>query len=523
VIEQRGIQDRSSFGDELRRYRTSRGLSLRALSESVHYSKGHLSKVETGGKQASAQLARICDEVLGAGGELLRAHRPAGLGGPVVERYKPAQLPMATVPFTGRTRQLAELDTALEYFRARPREAAAVIVVDGMAGVGKTALILQWAHRVAGQFPGGILFHDLLPGGVPSDPAEVLAAFLRALGVPIAEIPPGTPERASLYRTLLARRRVLVVLDSAVSAEQVRPQLPGVPGSLVLIGSRDRLAGLVARDGAVRVTVQPLSAGESCELLREVADKRQTSMEPAVMAELVGRCGHLPLALRIAASAVLDHGSGAPNWPPDTGAWLDVLSAGGDEEASVRAAFDRSYRALSEDAASAFRLLGAHAGAGISLAAAAVLLGTDEENAWRRLDPLYQVHLVEQPSRGRYRIHCLLRLYVQEMLAADREHCQEADRRLLEWYRRTAREALKALLTTGEGEAARGATGAGEGPVRFLTPEQAWQWCQEEERNLLSAVEHAARLTMDELSSELLEISRNLSLLRYGDGGRAFA
>ncbi|WP_145883856.1 helix-turn-helix transcriptional regulator [Streptomyces sp. BK340] len=502
-------EGRSPFGSKLHAHRTGRKMSLQALATLVHYSKGHLSKVENGEKPASSQLARSCDKALGAGGELLLAYQ-AGLGAPRAQPQRPAQLPMSTVPFIGRTMQLAALDAAFDRFRTKSREAAAVIVVDGMAGVGKTALMLQWAHRVAEQFPGGVLFYDLRPGGVAADAAQVLAGFLQALGIRAEEIPQETVERAALYRTLLAKRRVLVVLDNAVSAEQVRPQLPSAPGSLVLVGSRDRLPGLVARNGATRVTLQPLSTNESCELFRQVTRQRQLGVAPATVAEVVGRCGHLPLALRIAAESLLAGAQGVLNGLGSNAVCLDLLSAGNDEGASIRAAFEQSYRALDDEVAHAFRLLGRHAETGTSLAAAALLLDTDEATAWRRLDALYQVHLVEQPSRGRYRVHRLLRVYAAELAALDRQKCDEGSRRLLEWYQRTAQEALCVLLSP-EHDGAVVETG------RFPTSEHAWRWCKAEELNLRLAIAHADRLNMDAVSIELSDVTRILSLLRHGN------
>ncbi|UXY33124.1 helix-turn-helix domain-containing protein [Streptomyces sp. HUAS TT20] len=496
----------SLFGSKLRAHRTGQRMSLQVLANLVHYSKGHLSKVENGEKPASAQLARGCDEVLGAGGELLLAYR-AGLGAPRAQPQRPAQLPMATAPFIGRTAQLAALDTAFDRLRTKGSEAAAIIVVDGMAGVGKSALMLQWAHRVAERFSGGGLFYDLCPGGVPADSGQVLAGFLQALGVRTEEIPRGTAERAALYRTLLAKRRVLVVLDNAVSAERVRPLLPSAPGSLVLVGSRDRLPGLVARNGAARVTLQPLSTDESCELLRQVTGQRQPGVSPVTVAEVVGRCGHLPLALRIAAENILAGDQGIAFAGDDAG--LDLLSAGNDEGASIRAAFEQSFRTLDNEFAHAFRLLGRHAATGVSLAAAAVLLDTDEATAWRRLDALYQLHLVEQPSQGRYRVHCLLRAYAAELATADQQQCDAGSRRLLEWYGRTAQEALRTLLSVERDEAL-----ARSG--NFPTLEHAWQWCQAEELNLHFAIAHAGRLNMDALSVELSDVAEILSLLRYG-------
>lgn len=514
--EQAPLGVRPSFGSRLHAYRTGRGTSLQALADLVHYSKGHLSKIENGEKPASAQLARSCDEVLGAGNELVLAHRRAEEDRPRARPQRPAQLPMAPVPFVGRAGQLAALDAAYDRLHTRGGEAAGVVVVDGMAGVGKTALMLQWAHRAAERFPGGILFYDLLPRGVPVSSAQVPAGFLQALGVRADDLPHGTAERAALYRTLLARRRVLVVLDNAVSAGQVRPQLPGSPGSMVLVGSRDRLPGLIARDGATRVPLTPLSTGESCELLRQVAGRRQAAVGPARTAEVVGRCGRLPLALRIAAETLPTGEDGRAHWSADAGAWLDLLSAGGDEVASVRAAFERSYRALEEEAARAFRLLGAHAEAGISLAAAAVLLDTDEAGAWRLLDALYQVHLTDQPTPGRYRVHCLLRAYAAELAAEDRQVSEEGSRRLLEWYRRTAQEALRTLLGADREEAA-GATAEAGGPDGTAPLEQAWRWCEAEESNLRLAVEQADRLDMGVQSAELSDVTALLDLLRHGE------
>jgi hypothetical protein len=268
-------------------------LSLSKLAELVFYSKGYLSKVENGEKPPTLDLATQCDEVLGAGGNLVRlvpqGRRRSDGGGSV----RPAQLPAGRRDFTGRGEQVRQLETYVS-------NGAGVVVVSGLPGVGKTAFALHCGHRLRRRFPDGNLFVDLRgydPSGEPVQPTDVLDDFLRALGINPYLISPKLEARSALFRTRLVKSRVLVVLDNAANSEQVRPLLPGLPRCLVVVTSRNRLSGLTARDGGVRVSLDPLSCADSIELLRHAMGEDRADREPDALHEVARQCSYQPLAL----------------------------------------------------------------------------------------------------------------------------------------------------------------------------------------------------------------------------------
>ncbi|MDX3639815.1 BTAD domain-containing putative transcriptional regulator [Streptomyces sp. MB09-02B] len=404
------------------------------------------------GQQAAAlglfgMLRTRLDDQLGVapGPEVTEAHlrvlrmdlpRPAGAApAAVASPVAPALLPYDIPFFTGRDEQLARLDALLAGPGTR------TCVLSGAAGIGKTALAVHWAHRIRDQFPDGQLFVDLrghAPGAAPLRPVEALARFLMALGVAGERIP-GTPEAAAdMYRTLAAGRRMLVVLDNAIDVDQVRPLLPGGRDCLVLVTSRDRLAGLSVRDGADRLAVDLLTAPESRLLLTRTLGRARVEAESDAAAALADACGHLPLALRICA-ANLDH---APrrtlrNQAEELsgGDRLGLLSVEGDAASAVRTAFSLSYHALSDPLRRTFRLLALVPGPDIGIEAVAVLTGTSRREASRLLDRLSTAHLLYEHRSGRYRCHDLLTLYAAERLrleenTADRE---SAAARLYAW------------------------------------------------------------------------------------------
>ena len=395
----------------------------------------------------------------------------------------PAQLPAAVSAFSGRAAELGRLDESL----GRPDRALPIGVVCGSAGVGKTSLAVHWAHRARARFPDGQLYVNLrgYAAAEPLQPIEALAGFLQALGVPADQVPLDAELAAAMYRTLLADRRVLVVLDNARTVEQVRPLLPGGSGCVVLITSRDRLGGLVARDGAVHLTLEVLAPPEAATLLGRVLGAR-ASAEPDGVAELTRRCAYLPLALRIAAAHLLLH-------PRRTVAgYLDRLAAAGcldeltaDDDAGVRIAFDLSYQALEEPARELFRRLGLAPGADVTIGEAAALGDLDEHVAGRLLDRLARAHLIEESRPGRYAFHDLLRQYAFEHNApADRD---AALTRLYGRYVDMARSAAALLyphmlLLPHPGPA--------DGHVHAAA---ALAWFETERANLVQAVEAAAR------------------------------
>jgi tetratricopeptide (TPR) repeat protein/transcriptional regulator with XRE-family HTH domain len=459
-----GVSSRA-FGERLRTLRTEHGLSLAELSTRVHYSKGYLSKVENGDKPPTVQLARGCDQALGADGSLLRMliAAPGAAQGTNVPRptrpttrrdpqQRPAQLPAAVADFAGRGYEIGQLDAMLA---GRAPGGMLIVMIEGLGGIGKTTLALHWAHKLRSRFPDGALFADLRgyhPTGVPASPSDILAGFLRALGVAPDAVPEDDADRSGLFRSLMDGKRMLLVLDDASDADQIEPLLPGSADCLVLVTSRARLSGLVVRHAARRLGLGGLPAREAMALLGGVVGDIRVAAEPEAAAELVTRCANLPLALRI----VADRAASRPGRPlADLVAELrcesdrlDLLSVAGDDSAAVGGVFSWSYRALPEPAARLFRLLGLFPGLEPSVPATAALLGTDTAYTRKLLDSLAAVHLVEESGRDGYRVHELVRLYAAERVRVEDSDAtrDEALGRLVTWYLHTADAADRVLM-----------------------------------------------------------------------------
>jgi DNA-binding SARP family transcriptional activator/tetratricopeptide (TPR) repeat protein len=357
----------------------------------------------------------------------------------------PRQLPAGIAHFTGRADALKILD-ALGGRVGATAGAVVISVIDGTAGVGKTALAVHWAHRHAGRFPDGQLYVNLRgfdPAGTPVPAPAAIRGFLEALGVPSPQIPAGLEEQAGLYRSLLAGRRMLIVLDNARDPEQVRPLLPGATGCLVLVTSRNRLTSLVALQGAHPVTLDLLTLDEARDLLAQRLGADRAAIEPDVFDDLIELCARLPLALNIAASRAAAH----PDVPlaalagqlRETHQRLDALDAG-DMAADTRAVFSWSYSTLSGELARMFRLLGMHPGPDIAVPAAASLTGITPDQARAALDELAMVHLLSEHVPNRYASHDLLRAYATERARThDSDHERhQALRRVLDYYLHTA-------------------------------------------------------------------------------------
>ncbi|WP_374999621.1 BTAD domain-containing putative transcriptional regulator [Aeromicrobium sp. CTD01-1L150] len=358
---------------------------------------------------------------------------------------RPAQLPHDPPGFVGRQDLLAELD------RPDADGPARLTTVTGTAGVGKTALVTHWAHRVRDRFEDGQLFVDLHGHGpdAPLPPADVLVAFLQAMGADEARIPRDEAQRAALFRTMTDGKRMLLVLDNAADESQVRPLLPGSRTCCVVITSRDSLSGLIARDGAHRVEVDPLTHDEAHRLL--VGRLGQREPDDGAVGELIERCARLPLALLVAAERV----AGQPSRPVSdlvaqlrgAAGGLDVLD-GGDERTSVRAVLSWSYRRLTSDAARLFRRTGFHCmhpGHHMDVHAACAALDTDDvAAAGRALAALERSHLVESAGAGRYRMHNLLHAYARE-LGESEEDGEATIARLLGYMLSTTIEAMRSL------------------------------------------------------------------------------
>ncbi|MFJ9034039.1 AfsR/SARP family transcriptional regulator [Streptomyces sp. NPDC102274] len=361
------------------------------------------------------------------------------------DRALPRQLPAAPMWFTGRQLELAELDEALGQ-AGQPGGAVAVCAVSGIGGIGKTSLAMYWAHRNTDRFPDGQLYVDLrgfAPSGEPLAPAAAVRVFLDALGVDPGSVPVDQQALAGLYRSLVAERRMLIVLDNAEDAAQVAALLPGGAGCAVLVTSRRRLTGLAVTHRARLLPLDALTASESWKLLGRHLGEDRLAVDPEAVTAVLEHCAGLPLAISVVGARAATR-TGSPltvlaEELQDQSARLDALDAG-DLSASVRAVCLVSYRALSDGAAEAFRLLGAAPGPEIGLAAAGSLLGRSPAATRAALRALETVHLVQQPAAHRYRMHDLIRLYAAERAAVDQkeESRDQALRRVLDFYLHTA-------------------------------------------------------------------------------------
>jgi tetratricopeptide (TPR) repeat protein len=364
--------------------------------------------------------------------------------------------------------------------------------------LGKTALAVHWAHQIADRFPDGQLYVNLrgYDPGPPMPPAEALAGFLRALGVPGQDIPPELDERAAGYRSLLAGRRMLVLLDNAREVAQVRPLLPGAPGCVTLVTSRDALAGLVARDGAARLEVDLLPLAEATGLLRVLIGERAAT-DPVATAALAEACCRLPLALRVAAElAAARPAASVPGLVAELANQqrrLDLLAAGADPRTAVRAVLSWSCRQLDPGAARAFRLAGLHPGPELEPYAVAALTGGTPGQAGDVLERLARAHLIHPAGPGRHAMHDLLRDYARELAAAQDE--QDGQRaaltRLFDYLLHTAAAAMDALYPAERHRRPRIPRPATPGPS-LTGPAAAQAWLDAERASLVAVTAYAA-------------------------------
>ncbi|WP_075692592.1 BTAD domain-containing putative transcriptional regulator [Streptomyces acidiscabies] len=409
---------------------------------------------------------------------------------PITPPPAPAQLPLEPRGFIGREKELARLDHILATASHRP---ASVVVsaVSGTAGIGKTALAVHWAHRVADRFPDGQLYVNLRgfdPSGVAVTPDQAVRDFLDALGGAAQHVPADPQAREGLYRSLLAGRRMLLVLDNARDADQVRPLLPGAPGCLAVITSRNRLTGLVAAEGAHPLPLDLLSPAEARALLGRRLGEERVAAEPDAAEEIIARCARLPLALAIVTARAAAH----PGFPLRAVAeeLRDSLDAftGGDLATDVRAVFSWSHDALTPVQARLFALLGLAPGPDIGLFALACLAGLTGPATRTALQALENLHLVEQPEPGRWRMHDLVRLYAadrgrQDLEPGDRD---AALRRLTGFYLHTVCGTLR-LMPLDDVPPDLGAPEPGCLPQPLATRAQALEWLTRELPNLLAA------------------------------------
>lgn len=410
----------------------------------------------------------------------------------------PAQLPLVAPAFTGRERELAALDAMLAAADGQPT-AVAVAAVSGTAGVGKTALAVHWAHRVAAQFPDGQLFVNLrgYDPGQPVTAASALAGVLGGLGVPSQDIPLDLDERAARYRTEIAGRRILVVLDNASSLEQLHALLPGTSTAMVVVTSRDSLPGLVARHGARRLDLDLLPAADALALLRELIGGR-VDLEPEAAAALTDQCARLPLALRVAAELAATR-QATPLRElvaelADQQRRLELLDAGGDPHVAVTAVLSWSYRHLPPDAARMFRLAGLHPGPDGDAYAAAAMLGAGIDQARRTLDLLVRANLIHSDNPGRYCMHDLLYAYAVSLSTAVEDPADEPRRvrgRLLDYYLGTAAAAIDRMHPTEEHRRPRIPLPATATPS-LADPDAARAWLDAERGALIAIAAYAA-------------------------------
>ena len=412
-----------------------------------------------------ATTAQLLADQLGTfpGPELQRAHQAllqphveAGPPSPLPPRTVPRQLPAEVSAFVGRDRESDALDAR----KPDPAGSTPVLcLVSGTAGVGKTALTVRWAHRAAADFPDGQLYLDLrgYDADAPVAPSDAVSTFLGELGVSGANLPLDITARFARYRSILAEHRMLVLLDNAVSADQVRPLLPGRGPSMVIVTSRDRLPGLVARDGAHRLEIDLLTAAQGLGLLRAVLGAR-VDEDVSAAVSVVQRCGNLPLALRIACEWLLSRPEetigGLADELADEAHRLDVLATDGDVRATVSTVFSWSYRQLTASTAATFRMLSHHPGVDFPHDAVAALAAVPAAEARARLDALVRSHLLRRLAGNRFQLHDLLRAYARDRAAAEdsAEQQQAVRQRLAEYYVSTATLAAD-IVHPGDGDA----------------------------------------------------------------------
>jgi tetratricopeptide (TPR) repeat protein/transcriptional regulator with XRE-family HTH domain len=488
-----------TFAGLLRKLRTDAGLTQEELAEAAGLSPRSVSDLERGvNRRAHKETARLLADALHLIGparaqfEAVARGRAvpggAGTGGAAAATRT---LPRDIASFTGRQQELAELVDAA----AGTGGVVGIHAIGGMAGIGKTAFAVHAAHRLADRFPGGQIFlslHGHTPGQRPVDPADALASLLLTAGVPAGQIPPGLEARMALWRDRLVGQLLLLILDDAADSEQVRPLLPGVGGSLVLVTSRRHLTAL---EDATAISLDTLPPDEAAGLLVRLAGRAGLSPDDPAVAEITRLCGYLPLAIGMVARQLHHH----PAWTAagraaELASAVDRLELMATENLSVAAAFNLSYADLAENQQRLFRRLGLHPGADIDGYAAAALDGTELSAARRSLEALYDQYLLAEPAPGRYRLHDLIRAHARALadrLDPDRDR-NNAAVRLLDYYQYAA-ACANALIT----RQTRPWRAAADGAIPVAVPaladrEQALAWARAERATLLGCLDHAS-------------------------------
>jgi DNA-binding SARP family transcriptional activator len=424
-------------------------------------------------------------------------------------KVRPAQLPADIGDFTGRETHVEHLSALLLSGNAASSPGAVrIAVVNGAAGLGKTTLAVHAAHQVSAQFPDGQLYVDLLGASAqPAAPGEVLARFLRDLGVEGDKVPARDDERAALYRTTLTGRRMLILLDNAKDSAQIRPLLPGSSSCAVLVTTRNRTSDLAStRFFDLNVLEDP----EALALFSRIVGEERAEAEPDATAEVLVACAGLPLAIRICAARL----AARQRWKIATLAGrlrnqhkrLDEMKAG---DLAVRASFQVSYdsiRTVSRraDPARAFRLLGLWQGASIGLQAAAALLGEPEDDVAEMLEGLVDVNLLESPAPDWYRFHDLLKVYAMERAEAEESEVTRDDavNRLLWWYLDTAQNAAD-MVSPQRYQVPWERRAPGHPPLTFASMEAALAWYDDERANIVAVTRQAAAAGLDDVASRL--------------------
>lgn len=452
--------------------------------------------------RASQEACETAEPSLRSGGD---KHDLSGSASTLV----PRQLPPGTGHFTGRRKELALLTGLLDRAGGMPG-AVVISAIDGTAGVGKTALALHWAHLAASRFPGGQLYLDMrgfAPSAQPMAAAEAVRTMLEALEIPAERIPASLDAQVALYRSLLSGKRMLIVLDNARNAGQVRPLLPGSPHCVVLITSRNQLTGLITAEGAQQLTLNSLTLTEAREFLMARLGPARLNARPAAVAELIALCVRLPLALAVVAA----HASARPRLLlseladelRDVHRCLDALETD-DASADIRAVFSWSVDSLPVTTARMFRLLGMHPADGITVPAAASLAGVPPRQAQRMLKQLARAHLVIEQIPGRFAMHDLLHAYAAEQ-AEDEElakECLTAVRRMLDHYLRTA-HAAALILEPHRDPIPIPPPLPGAEPEIIADDQQAMAWFGSESRTLTALIDVALSQGFDSYAWQL--------------------
>jgi hypothetical protein len=440
------------------------------------------------GVDPGAELQRLHERILAGDPALAEGitMRPAAAAPSVI----PRQLPAALTRLIGRQPELQRLDA----MTSRASGSAQTAVISGTAGAGKTVLAIYWAHRRASRFPDGQLYVSLRgfgPDAAPVSPAVGLGLLIEALQ-PSVPVPSGPSARVSLYRSLVAGKRLLIVLDNARDAEQVRPLLPGSPGSMAVVTSRDWMAGLAATDGAELITVGVLGEAEARALIARRVGTGRAAAEPDAVAEIAELCGRLPLALAVAAAKA----AARPGLPlgklaaelRDPRDRLDALDTG-DAVASARPVFSWSYASLTAPEARMFRLAGLHPGPDAGVNATASLAGVPAREARALLAELVRSSVVAETAAGRFGTHDLLRAYARERAQAQEtaEQCQAATHRMLDYYLHAA-HAMSLRLYPPRPAITLAPPQPGTLPEDAGTYQQAWAWAEAEYPVLLGMV-----------------------------------